>query len=398
MSPTPIRRTAVSVALLVVAALAGPVLGRSSDDLDEFRDALKTESERARIQAVHDFGARDIDGVERELRKIVFSDPSELVSAEAARVLGERGDRRDQGFLLASLDKLKKRPIALAGAVDGLARYQEPRIVKPLYEVARDCMKKSSFPTQAAIRALGRVPTADSVDYLIRLYRQTYPSGGASGREDLSIPGATGDSIAKMMQACRPFIESSLTRLTGLRLGSCSDWESWWKKAERGFVPVTHEEDPNADLAFADDDFGYRITRPNDVWQWLESPEEGFSRTAEFRKDGRMSARLSILAYSTLLRTPETVPEMLERQKEELLARCAKVEKQEWSGRAKCGDIIVQQEIEGTRTDGTYFRIRQAVLRKGDTLFVLRLTLDKWASAREKKSAEDFLQSFRLFE
>jgi hypothetical protein len=396
------RTLSGSIVALVLITVLAPVRGESSEReaRDAFRAVMKEADETGRIKAVNEIAAEEGDWIAGELRKVVTHDRAQSVGAAAAHALGRRGDSGDLRFLIAAVNRLKKRPIVLAGAVAGIGEFHDARSVEVLFKVGRYWMAKERGPTQAAIRALGKIRAKSAVDCLIKLYRQTYPSGGyLRGPDgDLSIPGPTGDGIASLLQSYRPFIETCLVRLTGRDIHDVADWESWWDDNEKGFDPGSVKEDPNRSLGLTDVDFGYRVTRPSGSWRWVEKPESGFSRTAELRRDGDLDARFSVLAYSVRLRNPDNAPDMLERQKKELLDLVKDPSEQVWNEKVLLGGMdAVRQSLRGV-LDGRGVQIRQTVLVKGENLYMVRVTIDAWATSVTRTSVEKFVDSFTFLE
>ena len=139
-------------------------------------------------------------------------------------------------------------------------------------------------------------------------------------------------------------------------------------------------------------------TSPLNDGEWVDEPESGFSRTAELRRDGDLDARLSVLAYSVRLRNPDNAPEMLERQKKELLDLVKEPTEQVWNEKVLLGGKdAVRQSISGL-LDGRRVRIRQTVLVKGEFLYMVRVTIDGWATSTTEKSVKDFVESFAFLD
>jgi hypothetical protein len=357
---------------------------------------MKEAGETERIKAVNGAAAAEWDWVSKELRKVVVSADEETVSAAAAEALGRRGEKSDLRFLLSALRRLKKRPVALAGAVSGIGEYGEPKTAETVFDIGRYWMAKNRYPTQAAIRALGRIRSKEAIDGLIRLYRQTYPSGGSlrGPTGDLSIPGPTGEATRDLLQSYRTYIEAGLRRLTGEDLADLTVWETWWDAHEDRFDPSGITEDPNRSLQLVDGEHGYTIARPAPVWKWIDEPENGFDRTAELAKGGEVAARLSILAYSVLTRNPDNAGDMLASRKDVLLRTLDDVKDPVWNASATVdGEKAKHLEVEGT-LGGRRVKIRESVLVHEKTLYLIRVTLDGWATREEKESAKDFEESF----
>ncbi|MCU0726153.1 MAG: hypothetical protein MUE73_10240 [Planctomycetes bacterium] len=364
-----------------------------------FREKMKSGSEQERIRAVNEAAAAGFEGVHKELRSVVSGDSSDRVRAAAALALGRGRREEDYRFLLSVIGQMKKRPVVLSGALDGLALFRDPRSVGPATDAAQHWLLKSRVVTSSALRVIGKVPHREAVKSLIKLLRLTYPGAGYAGGPDRppDQPGPTSDSTVDTLQSYRPVILDGLRRITGEGFADIEDWAAWWSRNERTFKPAEENLDPNATLALNEPDRRYRIVRPKAEWRWIETPEKGFDRTAELKEDGDATVLLSILAYSNLERGPDTAAALLAQQKEELEASFARIEEQAWDGKVTVGGAEArEQKVRGDRKDGTCVKIRQLVFEQADMLYVLRVTCGPWTSREEEKSAEDFAESFTM--
>ena len=383
-------------------------VGFADDDIraqiKAFKKAMKSEEEDGRVRAIARLAPIDDKAVSRELRKVVASDRSDRVRASAARALGHRGDRKDLSFLVRCLKSLKKRPVALAGAAEAVGQYAEPRTADALYDVGRQWLLKHKYPAQASIRALGKVPSLDAIESLIKLMELTYPRpgrgpGGENGNLDGSfgsIPGLTSDDTSATLSDYRPYLVASLQKLTGESLTDLPDWKEWWEQIAPDFDPSSVKDDPNRQFKLIDTDYCYIIRRPSGEWTWQDKAKKGFNRTAALKEGDRVSTNLHLLAYSTQDRAPRDHRTLAASEKEALLKSFTRISEQTWAEEVKF------EETEGIRhtilgyVDGKLTRYRITYFKHRFYVYVLWFSLEARPSRDVMKDVESFEESLRF--
>jgi hypothetical protein len=391
--------------ILVMVFAAGALAADEKAAIAAYKEAMKSKKERERIAAV--CGLAEVPGkkVTSLIRKAVRSDRSERVQAAAALALARRGDPKDLRYLLSCLRGLKKKPIALAGAVDGIGEYREPKTAEALFDVGRYWMAKHKQPTLAAIRALGAIRSADAIELLLKLYDQTYVQGGAgaglAGPSDSGsvASGYTSDDTQARMSDFRPYIVGGLRRITGVAYGDDLEaWQEWWADNEKTFDPASIEEDPNRTMGLTDTRCRYSIVRPNEDWKWRAEPEPGFDRTAVLTKEGKAVGHLSILAYSTWAREPSSLAAMAKNIKEELERTVSPIQEQTWDQKVKVGSVEgIRHRVVGVR-DKRVAIIERTILVHREFMYVIDLSLTREVFGYDREDARRFVDSFRLLE
>jgi len=370
--------------------------------LDDFERAMKSDGERDRITALSRIATVPGKEVAKAIRRVVTKDRSERVQAAAAMALARRGDSKDLKFLLGIIRSLRKKPVALAGVVDAIGEYRDRRSVEKVADVGRSWLRKHKYPTLAAIRTLGKVPARNSVSELIRIYELTvarpgYGPARAAAKEGVdTTPTASGnvsgDTVARLSDF-RPYIIASLTRLTGENIGyDIECWKDWWEDNEATFDFEKIADNPNRQLTLSDTEFRYSISRPDEKWQWVEEPEEGFSRTAEIRQGTTVVGRLSILTYSVWTRSPSNTEAMAEAAKKKLLDEVRELGDQEtWSEKVELDGVpALRHTLSGKRRGGK-MTLTQTMVAHRDVMYVIRLTLLPGIDRSAAKVAEDVL-------
>ena len=381
----------------LVPAVAGVARGDEvKDRIAAFKKKMKSGDERDRIRAVNNLATLS--------DKAVGGDRSERVRAAAAQALGKLGNPKDLGFLTGSIRSLKKKPLALAGVVDAIGDYRNPKTADPLYDVARSWMTKHKYPAMAAIRSLGDCPSPKAIEYLIKLFELTYPRG-APGHSDGTTyypPANVSDETATRMSDYRPYVIKSLQKLTGEQISDLDIWKEWWADNGRSFRPGEAHDDPNSQRRLVDDEFRYKITRPGDDWKWIDKAERGFNRTAELTEDGEVTARLSVMTYSVWSRTPTTAGEMARKQKEFLLKEFAFQKGEKWDETVKMGKTEEQDGVDAIRQtiagvwDDTNARVVQTIFAHRGIMYVIRVTQLPGLSHGGEKSTGVFVDSFEF--
>jgi hypothetical protein len=348
---------------LVIAILVPAAAGIASGDVVKdriaaFKKTMKKGEERERINAVNALAKLPHKSVNRELRKVVGGDRSERVQAAAAVALAQLGNPKDLSFLMGAVRGLKKKPLALAGVVDAIGEYRHPKSADVAYDVARKWLTKHKYPAMAGIRALGKIPSRKSVEYLIKVFDLTYPRSAADGFDDgvtYHPPTTTSDETLARLSDYRPYVVKG------------------------------------------------RISRPTEDWRWAEKPEKGFNRTADLKPDGgQIAARLSIMTYSVWVRTPNTAAEMATKQKDFLEKEFAFVKEKRWDEKVRMGKTDDQPGVEALRQTiaGTWgeknARVTQTIFVRQGIMYVIRLTAFPGLSNRGEREARDFVDSFRF--
>jgi hypothetical protein len=258
----------------------------------------------------------------------------------------------------------------------------------------------------AGIRALGKIPSRKSVEYLIKVFDLTYPRSAADGFDDgvtYHPPTTTSDETLARLSDYRPYVVKGLQKLTGEFMSDLDAWKEWWDDNERSFRPGSVSLDPNQRLPLVDDEARYRISRPTEDWRWAEKPEKGFNRTADLKPDGgQIAARLSIMTYSVWVRTPNTAAEMATKQKDFLEKEFAFVKEKRWDEKVRMGKTDDQPGVEALRQTiaGTWgeknARVTQTIFVRQGIMYVIRLTAFPGLSNRGEREARDFVDSFRF--
>jgi hypothetical protein len=391
--------------ILSMGARAGS--DETDEALDRFKEEMRSDSDRDRITAISRIAPLPGKDVSKAIRRVVARDRSERVQAAAACALARRGDSKDLRFLLNSLPAFKKRPVALAGVVDAIGVYRDPKAADKVADIARSWMRKHKYPTLAAIRTLGKIPCRKSVTHLIKIFELTYVNpgygparGAATPPVDGSSPGSgnvSSDTVARLSDF-RQYIHASLRGLTGEAIGNqVAVWKEWWDENERDFDFKGAREDPNEVLRVSVPEFRYSIARPDDKWKWTDEPEEGFTRTAELRQHTKVVARLSILTYDIWRRSPAKTIEMAELAKKELHEKFRELgDKEVWNVDARLDGIPgLRHKITGKRRGGE-FMVRQTMVVHRDVMYVIRETILPGIGRDDRKVAEDFIASFKF--
>ena len=146
-------------------------------------------------------------------------------------------------------------------------------------------------------------------------------------------------------------------------------------------------------------EFRYSISRPNDRWQWTNTVEKGFNRTAELRNGTTVTARLSILAYNTFTRSPASTSEMAKQAQKELRDEIRELgDKEKWGEQVTLDSVpAVRHTLEGSRGGGR-MKLTQTMVAYRDVMYVIRLTILPGISKTDAKVAEDFVGSFKFME
>ncbi|MEN8150215.1 MAG: hypothetical protein ABFS86_10355 [Planctomycetota bacterium] len=389
--------------ILSPAVLAGSDPSREA--LDGFKKAMKSKSERDRISALDRIVDLPGKSAGKELRRVASRDRSERVRAAAAAAIARRGDPKDLKFLLNLCRTLKKKPIALAGVLDAIGEYRNPKAAKAVADLGRKWMHKHKYPALAAIRALGRIPAKPSVDSLIGMLEMTFVRRGR-GRENTDGVGGyygggnvSSDTHAKMSDF-RQYIVASLRGLTGEIIGAeVSVWKEWWEENRSGYVFGGGGTDPNRMARLTDARYRYSIARPDEAWRWTKDVEEGFTRTAELKVDTKVVGRVSILTYNTWTRSPASTGAMAKLAKQQLFDGVRELgDKETWSEEVELDSVpALKHELSGTR-EGGRMTLTQVMIAHRDIMYVIRTTTLPGISITQKKHAEDFLPSFKFLD
>jgi hypothetical protein len=392
------------LAFLVPASAGITAADEVKDRIAAFKKKMKTGEERDRIRAINDIATLPDKAVNKELKKVVGSDRSERVRAAAAQALGKLGNPKDLSFLIGSIRSLKKKPLALAGVVDAIGEFRSAKAVEPVFDVAKKWMTKHKYPAMAAIRAMGKIPSRKSIQYLIKLYELSIPRS-APGMDDgrtYHPPTAPAEETQARLQDYQPYIIKSLQKLTGELIADVEIWKEWWEDNQRSFNPADVKVDPNQSLRLVEDEFRYEISRPSMEWKWVEKPEKGFNRTAELDEEGAVLATLSIMSYSVWARTPTTAMEMAKKQKDFLTKEIAFVKEQKWDETVKMGKTdeaegvdAVRQTIAGTWEDRNV-KVKQTIFVHRGIMYLIRVTLLPGISHGGYKEADEFVESFKF--
>jgi hypothetical protein len=234
----------VLLAAVALALLAGTARAGTREEVKAFREVMKEGTGDEQLRAIADLARLDDDAVGRELRKVVSTHRSDRVRAEAARALGRRGDPKDLRFLLGAIrGGLKKRPVALAGALEGIGEYGDPRSVRDLVDTTKYWMPRHRMPARAAISALGRIREGEAVEGLIALLDLTRirktgrgASVQAADRSQQHVGrGAVADETVASVAEYRPHLRKTLTRLTGEAFADAETWMLWWDDVGESF-------------------------------------------------------------------------------------------------------------------------------------------------------------------
>ena len=146
-------------------------------------------------------------------------------------------------------------------------------------------------------------------------------------------------------------------------------------------------------------EFRYSIARPNDRWQWTNTVEKGFSRTAELRNGTTVTARLSILAYNTFTRSPATASEMAKQAQKQLTDEIRELgDKEKWGEQVTLDNVpALRHTLQGSRPGGR-MKLTQTMVVYRDIMYVIRLTTLPGISKTDAKVADDFVGSFKFME
>ena len=142
-----------------VEAAAALAAIRSDETEDALLKAVSVKHPKVRRAVVSALGARKSTRAAKDLARLAKSDPSYLVTAEAARALGRTRDESAKKTILAVIDEPSWADVISAAAVDGLGALKDDAVIPEL--LART---KYGVPTRvrrAAIWALAQL-TADA--------------------------------------------------------------------------------------------------------------------------------------------------------------------------------------------------------------------------------------------
>ena len=395
--------------LTMLLITAAPVF--SADDereqLKAFKLALKSTEEADRLKAVSEYGVLPGKSIGKQLRKVVTGDRSDRVRAAAARAIGSRRNKKDISFLLSTFKSLKKRPVALAGAIDGVGFFGEPKTADAVYDAGRLWLTKHKYPALATIQALGRIRSGESVELLMKLYDLTYPRAGygpgadGGGSIDGSAPtgsGMTNDDTRAALGDFRPHIIAALQGITGEMLDDLDNWQEWWREVEDTFDPATVKIDPNRQLKLVDSTCSYQIKRPGSEWKWQEKPKEGYSRTAVLTEDDEVTAYLHLLAYSTMERGPRDAKTLAAEEKERLKGMFTELSEENFDEAIKVDGVdAIRHTAAGVKgMESAYHRV--TFVGRRDYIYVLWFTLTDSAGRGTQESVREFEGSFKFLQ
>jgi len=404
------HRLGILAPLLAIALLASGTDAAPDDDLKEkiaqFRRAYKEGGERTRIKLVNDLATIRDKAAGTEIRKVVRGDRSERVQAAAAVALGTRGDPKDLAWLSGATRSLRKKPIALAGVIDGIGEYRQPKMVKLLEDTACKWFAKHKYPVLASIRALSKIRSSKSVEALINLLGRTHVSRGMQGPHgagrDGSVQGGPGGSgmVSDDTQArvadFRPYILKGLQRLTGEVNSDLDLWQEWWEDNERTFDASKVRDDPNGNLTFTDDVHRFTISRPTSSWKWIEKADRGYSHTAVFEYEGEEGGRLSVLAYSTWVHGPIVASELAAKLRKTLEEEVSLVTEKRWDQAVEIdGAAAIRHKVKGAR-DTNVVTVEQTIFLHRAVMYVIETTVREGVFGQDREDFEKFRDSFKF--
>jgi hypothetical protein len=267
--------------------------------LKELKEALKSRDPDARVQAIQSAaGVRD-KGIAGAIAKCL-SDKSPEVRAAAGRALGQQGDQKYRGKLLARLKNFDKEdPVALKGYLAGLQGLPDVKSIKDLTDMIKKIMYREREAEKEvgieAAKALGKVKDKRAVAELIVLLEMTDPKSGGSG-------GTVSQATRKFRGDFRPSILDGLSHITDEHFKDAIVWQTWWKGAEKRFKVPEGARDVNASATYTDYGYRFRVKKPKDTWVFVRpGGETGIVRLGHRQEEGgaAMDASITVTGYET---------------------------------------------------------------------------------------------------
>jgi len=205
---------------------------RDDKDVEEaiqkFKSAMKSPEVALRVNAVTELGRLQHERIMKVLASCLLTD-EKLVRIAAAKAVGSFQDKRPQAtsLLMESLAANAKDPDVQAEILSALKELHEEMALGTAYQ---HLDHKNVKVAEAAIGLTGAVRSKRSIDPLIRLMKKlvTAGDGVTSGDGNFDVPpDEAARERAKKLQSAA---SKALQAITGEKLSTASEWDSWWKR------------------------------------------------------------------------------------------------------------------------------------------------------------------------
>ena len=255
----------------------------------EFEAQMKTADEAGKVKLLESMATSTDPEAAKAVSKFM-TDRSLAVKCAAIKTVGLMKDKASYGKLVAMLKTEEKEPKALAAVVKAIGEYGEAKSQKNLIDLAKKWLAKDSEVASAAAYGLGKIPSRDCVEELIKLLALTNPKQGQSGT---SVSSETRDLMAKS----KPAIISALQELTGWDFRDAPAWERFWKIEEKTWKPGSKNPDLTTIEQWKDPGYGFSIDKPGDKWFFDRSVKEYRIILKIGGQETGVQAQIYIMAY-----------------------------------------------------------------------------------------------------
>ncbi|HEX7901981.1 MAG TPA: HEAT repeat domain-containing protein [Planctomycetota bacterium] len=220
----------VTILLALVALQEDPEVDAA---IAKFRATMnRTKSPVEQATAIHDLAKTPHEKTLAVLTPFVTSGPGHLRAA-AIRAVSGFDDKKVLPLLIKSLGANAGEPRAVEMALECLGRLGDEAALPHLQRHLAD---KDDFVARSAVKAVGALRHASSIDPLIELLKaqEKALANAGSGGVGPVIPSATKGSIRpdasirKNAEALSALIQESLGKITGQAFKTSADWRTWW--------------------------------------------------------------------------------------------------------------------------------------------------------------------------
>jgi len=386
----------VAVALVVLAPLGAVADGADAVDvvdvraaLATFKAAMKSGDPGSRKAAVAAVSATKDKKIAQALVRYA-RDRDAGVRAAVCRAMGRQGNARVVAKLFKLLE-IEKEPAVLVAICDGIGQAPSAKAVEPLSDMAKNLLNvcEQADVAKAAIRALGEIRHASAVEELIdlcqRTDRRTWVGPGP--------PSILSPESKAWLEGMRPDTFAALAKLTGQSYPTPRIWSRWWRESRRGYKVADGPEDLTRVDRYQDNGYLFRMSRPDAGWNWSRpSGDSAIIQLARPGSDGEgpPAVKIVVAAYEDDQSAEQRARYWDDWAREHLSDVTDRIARgipfggergaREWSATGRSGRRVVTE--------------RRFIIRRGDLLFEILVTLDAGAPERLKEQTKKVLRSF----
>jgi HEAT repeats/PBS lyase HEAT-like repeat len=289
MLTTRLRRAGgllLALIMMATSAVAGP----EEDPLKIFASGMKKAGPRERVTMIRKLSESGVDGASRAISRYLTTRDRDVRIA-AIQAEGRLADRRLLGKVLA-LAKREDDPETKAALFRALGAFGSPRALKLLKSAGRKWLPRDSAVASAAAEALGRIPSREAVEILIRMLEQTDPRLPSSSDKEIS------SETRRTLYRSRPAVVAALRNQTGWDFPDGEAWQRFWKTEQKRWKPRVGVLDLSTVTVWRDPGYGFSIRRPSDEWSIDRSEKRrGFRVYLQHRGDAGRDAVVWVHAF-----------------------------------------------------------------------------------------------------